>query len=152
MDILYKNLNILENNINIINHNTNKYGINTLNSIKHELINILKFLLIDKGIITVALSFILATQANSIANMFIDNLVSPIIFKIIELYTNKPVDELEKYTYEYLGIKFKVGNLIVAISKFIIIVIIIYFILQLVDPTKLDILIKKINNLIPDKI
>ena len=44
MNILYKNLDILENNINIINSETNKYGMNTLNSIKNELVNILKFL------------------------------------------------------------------------------------------------------------
>jgi large-conductance mechanosensitive channel len=152
MNILYKNLDILENNINIINSETNKYGMNTLNSIKNELVNILKFLFIDEGIITIALSFIIATQTDNIANMLIDNFVSPVIFKLIELYTNKPVDELEKYTYEYLGIKFRVGNFIIALSKFIIIIIIIYYISQLANPNKLNNLIKNINSLIPGKI
>jgi len=150
MDSLYKNINILENNINFINNETNKYGLKTVNRVKSEIINILKYLFIDKGIITVALSFIIATQTNNIATMIIDNLISPIIYKIIELYTNEPVDKLENYTYEYLGIKFKLGNLIISISKFLIIIIIIYYISQLADPHNLNNLIKNINNLIPE--
>jgi len=131
------------------NRTINKYSLKGLNFIKNEMINIIKFLLIDNHIINIAIGFIIATQTNNIASLIIDNLIAPIIYKIIMFYTDKPIDKLKYYEYEYLGIKFEVGNLIINLSKFIIILIIIYYICQLTKLDKLNKLIYDIDNIIP---
>ena len=131
------------------NETINKYSLRVLDSIKKEVINIIKFLLIDNHIITIAIGFIIATQTNNIATLLIDNIIAPIIYKIITFYTKEPIDKLENYEYEYLGIKFEVGKIIINILKFLIILIIIYYICQLTNTAKLNKLIYDIDNIIP---
>ena len=132
------------------NKNINKYALKSLKFVKTEFINIIKFLLIDNHIITVTISFIIATQTNNIATLLIDNIIAPIIYKIITFYTKQPINKLENYEYEYLGIKFEVGKLIINLLKFIIILIIIYYICQLTNTDKLNKLIYEIDHIIPD--
>jgi hypothetical protein len=132
------------------NKNINNYTLKSLKFIKTEFINIIKFLLIDNHIITVAVGFIIATQTNNIATLLIDNIIAPIIYKIITFYTKQPINKLENYEYEYLGIKFEVGKLIINLLKFIIILIIIYYICQLTNTNKLNKLIYKIDHIIPE--
>ena len=132
------------------NKNINKYALKSLKFVKTEFINIIKFLLIDNHIITVTISFIIATQTNNIATLLIDNIIAPIIYKIITFYTKQPINKLENYEYEYLGIKFEVGKLIINLLKFIIILIIIYYICQLTNTDKLNKLIYKIDHIIPE--
>ena len=131
------------------NETINKYSLRVLDSVKKEVINIIKFLLIDNHIITIAIGFIIATQTNNIATLLIDNIIAPIIYKIITFYTKEPIDKLENYEYEYLGIKFEVGKIIINILKFLIILIIIYYICQLTNTAKLNKLIYDIDNIIP---
>jgi large-conductance mechanosensitive channel len=132
------------------NKNINNYTLKSLKFIKTEFINIIKFLLIDNHIITVAVGFIIATQTNNIATLLIDNIIAPIIYKIITFYTKQPINKLENYEYEYLGIKFEVGKLIINLLKFIIILIIIYYICQLTNTNKLNKLIYKIDHIISE--
>ena len=132
------------------NKNINKYALKSLKFVKTEFINIIKFLLIDNHIITVTISFIIATQTNNIATLLIDNIIAPIIYKIITFYTKQPINKLENYEYEYLGIKFEVGKLIINLLKFIIILIIIYYICQLTNTDKLNKLIYEIDHIIPE--
>jgi large-conductance mechanosensitive channel len=132
------------------NKNINNYTLKSLKFIKTEFINIIKFLLIDNHIITVAVGFIIATQTNNIATLLIDNIIAPIIYKIITFYTKQPINKLENYEYEYLGIKFEVGKLIINLLKFIIILIIIYYICQLTNTNKLNKLIYEIDHIIPE--
>jgi large-conductance mechanosensitive channel len=132
------------------NKNINNYTLKSLKFIKTEFINIIKFLLIDNHIITVAVGFIIATQTNNIATLLIDNIIAPIIYKIITFYTKQPINKLENYEYEYLGIKFEVGKLIINLLKFIIVLIIIYYICQLTNTNKLNKLIYEIDHIIPE--
>ena len=127
----------------------NMYSLKVLHLIKDEIISIIRFLLIDNHIITIAVGFIIATQTNNIATLFIDNIIAPIIYKIITYYTKKPIDKLKNYEYEYLGIKFELGNIIINILKFIIILIIIYYISQFTNINKLNKLMSDIDNIIP---
>ena len=150
MSSLYKNMKILKNKVDLINSKSNTYVMKVINSTKNELINILKYLFIEKGIITVAVSFIIATQTNSLATMLIDNILAPIIIRVIEIFEKRPISELQNYEFKYLGVKIKIGVIIINLLKFVFIIIIIYYISLLSKPENLEKLLKFINNIIPN--
>jgi large-conductance mechanosensitive channel len=118
--------------------NTDKTINNGLHKISYyimqDLINFTKFILVDNNIIKLAIALLTATQVTNISSIIVDNLISPIVYKIISYFTNETSQEMSKATYTYMGIEFQLGLFIVNMIKFIIVLILIYNIYSLSLP------------------
>lgn len=108
-------------------------------------IDFIKFMLLDNNIIIVALGFITASQVGSFANIIVDNVLSPIIYRIISLFYTIDIKTLDKITYKYLGIDFKIGLLISGLIKLMIIFIFAYALYNIADRTNLEKYLSKMN-------
>jgi large-conductance mechanosensitive channel len=146
--LIYINMNKISNYVDKGNKIINNYGEKGINIIKNEVERFIEFIILDKKIITVAIGFIIATQTNNIATLLIDNYLSPVIYKIITYFTKKPIKQLEDYKKTYLGIEFKIGMLIINLSRFIIILVILYYLCQLINPDNVNKIVKSIDNIV----
>lgn len=120
------------NNFDKILNSTNTTLNTSLSRVSYLLINnitgFIQFLLVDNNIIKVCIALITATQINSLTGIIVDNIITPIVYRIISLVTQTKEDNkaLQDKTFTYLGIKFKIGALLIGLIKFAIILIIIY--------------------------
>jgi len=89
--------------------------------------------LMSNNIPQIAIAFMISTQISRVSNDFIDNIISPIINKII----GQEATTLQEKYIEIFGIKFQVGNFFASILKFILFLIILYYILKLIGIDKL---------------
>lgn len=80
-----------------------------------------------KNVITTGIGIVVGTQIRNITDVFVKNLINPIVNNSLP----KNI-ELEKIEYEVFNIKFKIGEIINKILEFFIIMFLIYniFILQ----------------------
>jgi len=124
--------NYLDNTNAVINEYSNK----VFTSISKETIRIVKFVLIDNKIMTTAIGFIIATQTNAIATLVIENYLSPVLYKVLTYFTKQPITKLEDYKKTILGIEFKLGKLVISLLRFVLILIMLYYIFQLIDIEK----------------
>jgi large-conductance mechanosensitive channel len=124
--------NYLDNTNDVIN----EYGNKVFTSISNETIRIVKFILIDNKIMTTAIGFIIATQTNAIATLIIENYLSPVLYKVLTYFTKQPIAKLEDYKKTILGIEFKLGKLVISLLRFVLILIMLYYIFQLIDIEK----------------
>ena len=136
-------MNKISNFVENTNATLNNYGEKVYKSISNETIRIAKFIVVDNKILTIAIGFIIATQTNAIATLLIESYLSPILYKIFTYFTKQPITKLEDYKKTFLGIEFKMGKLIINVLKFILILIILYYICQLIDTEKVKQLAEK---------
>jgi large-conductance mechanosensitive channel len=85
------------------------------NSVSNTMKEFIDFL-IDNRIIQSGTSFIIALQVNKLGSDFVDNIISPIINRIID----GPNQKLKEQKLEIAGIKFELGNFFSSLLKFII--------------------------------
>jgi large conductance mechanosensitive channel len=97
--------------------------------IKKELKNISIFIANTK-VIELGIAFIISTQINTITSSFVDNIFLPLIILIIGQDNIKNLDDLY---FSINGIKFKYGNIILVLIKFILLIVIIYYIINILQ-------------------
>lgn len=83
------------------------------------------------NIMSLGMAFIIGTQVNSLASSFIDSIVSPII-KTVSTTQNK---KLKDINVEVLGAKIEIGNFVNELLKFLLTMLIIFYIFKLLDIT-----------------
>lgn len=110
--------------------------------IKNNIDDFLGFVL-DKNIVQIGISLIIATNINTLTISITDFIISPIIARL----TNGEFKNIEKYTIDILGIKFKIGILIMTFINFFLTIIIIFYIFKLTDISSFNYLINIIKNI-----
>lgn len=81
----------------------------------------------DNKIIQLGTAFIISSQINQLASKFIDNIVSPIIKRVLDGET----ESLKETKVEIFGIKFEIGDFIMTMMKFMINMIILYYLFKI---------------------
>ena len=118
------------------------------NLFKYELFNFIhfkKFLEKNKAFAT-ASSIVIATQITVIASSFIDNIIIPIFNRDINNDGKPDIEKFENLILNIWGVKFKPGQFIIDILKFLLVIYIIFCLSIIYDKTD-DILKKKIKQL-----
>jgi large-conductance mechanosensitive channel len=83
--------------------------------------------LVGKNVLELGLAFIVSSNINRVASDFIDNIVSPVINKI----SSSEEEKLKDAKISIFGIKFEIGNFLMSLLKFIITMIVIYYVFKL---------------------
>lgn len=81
----------------------------------------------DNKIIQIGTAFIISNQINQLASKFIDNIVSPIIKRVFD----GKADSLKETKIDIFGIQFEIGDFIMTILKFMINMIVLYYIFKI---------------------
>lgn len=84
--------------------------------------------LIDKNIIQLGTAFIISAQINQLASKFIENIISPVIKRVV----GGEEESLKGTTFTILGIKFEIGDFIAQLLKFLIMMIILYYMFKII--------------------
>ena len=95
-------------------------------TIKSELVNFIDFFK-EKNIIQLGFAFIVSTNISSVTNSFVDNIIMPVLQKILSL-TYITEDELKTKTVDIFGIKFGIGQFLSSVIKFILLMYVLYII------------------------
>lgn len=82
----------------------------------------------DHNIVATAIAAVLSDRINEITNTFVDYLVMPIINIDSDYNGEKDIKKIEDSEIVIFGIKFKIGIVLMAIVKFIIITYIVFII------------------------
>jgi large-conductance mechanosensitive channel len=90
--------------------------------------------LFKHDIVNIGIGLILASQLGNIVKIISEELVAPIINKITVSQTKK----LEDYKITVLGMEFKIGNILIVIINFMLMLLIIYYIYKLIMVSKED--------------
>ena len=99
----------------------------SISSVKYTIKDFSTFLSQNK-ILELGIAFIVSTQINQLASKFIDNIVSPVIHKII----NQEENSLKDVKMEIFGIKFEIGDFIVSFLKFLTLMIILFYVVKVI--------------------
>ena len=94
--------------------------------LKEELKGFLQFLL-DRNIFQSGISFLIATQVNSLAKNIIESIVTPILERVLD-------KKIRNQDTEVFGIKFKTGQLILNLINFMIVMFFIYYLYRITKP------------------
>lgn len=97
-----------------------------LDPIRTEAQDFYQFLM-STNVIQIGTGFIIATQINKIASSFIDSFVSPIIDR---LFMGKGKD-FEDIQIDIFGAKIRIGEFVNTILKFIVTIVIVYYVIKL---------------------
>lgn len=109
---------------------------NTVENIKDSASNFTEFI-VSYNIIQLGMAFIISTQINRLASDFIDNIISPIIERFV---SNDDVD-LRRKKLNIFGIEFEIGNFVTSILKFVLLLIILYYIFKITGAKKIPLTI-----------
>ena len=101
--------------------------------LQYEIFNFIKFkdFLKDNDAFISAVAIVIATQIKNFADAFTYNIIVPIFDIDMNKDGIRDVKKIEDYEFDFLGIKFKIGKLLIEILKFIISLYIIYLISKL---------------------
>jgi large-conductance mechanosensitive channel len=110
-----------------------------INAIDRETTHISKFI-IDRGIVQLAIGMIIATQVTTLCPIIIDSLIAPILSFLLNNPENK---KLQDYTVTVLGVKFKIGNLIIGFINFIVVILFVFYFWRVIVRFKPELVIKK---------
>jgi large-conductance mechanosensitive channel len=100
-----------------------------LQYINNEIIGFINFLL-DKNVFQTGLAFVLATQVNQIFLKFVTNIIYPIVDKI----TEKKIQQ--ESTTPILGIQFKMGDFILSLINFFLVLLFLYYMYKISNSSK----------------
>lgn len=84
----------------------------------------------QRNLVQLAVGFLLATQINQLVSTFVDDIISPILFKIFNVSGAK---QFNKMTIKIFGVELLVGNFILNFIKFTILIYIVYKIVTFID-------------------
>jgi len=132
---------IIDRSSHTINRGITKISYVTFDS----MLKFIHFILIDNNIIKITLGLITASQVGILTNTLVDQVLTPIIFRIISLFYNIDAKKLSEMKYTYLGIEFKTGLLTATIIKFVLIFLFAYLLSSLSDHTTLKKFISEMN-------
>lgn len=101
--------------------------------LQYELFHFIKFkdFLRENDAFISAIAIIIATQIKNFADSLTENIIIPIFDIDLNKDGVRDVKKIEDYEFEIIGIKFKIGKLIVEIMKFVITLYIIYLVSKL---------------------
>lgn len=88
--------------------------------------------LLDNKIIQLSTAFIIGTQANRLGSDFVDNIISPIINRVV----GGQQDTLNNLRLEIFGIRFEIGNFLASFMKFIIFMFVLFYIFKIIGYKK----------------
>ena len=85
--------------------------------------------LVKNNIIQIGTAFIIGTQINNLATAFVDNIVSPVVVAISSKDSTKNLSQ----TYvEILGVRFQIGQFIMTLLKFMIMMLVLYYMFKII--------------------
>ncbi len=90
-------------------------------------IHFMKFLK-DHNILATAIAAVLSERINEVTNIFVENMIMPIINRDGDKDGTRDIKKLEDTEIKIFGINFKIGKVIFAFLKFIIITYVIFII------------------------
>lgn len=97
------------------------------NTIEYTTNDFISFLLSNR-VLQIGMAFAISTQVNKLVSDFIDNIISPIIKRFVD---KERETTLKQKKVTIFGIEFEIGNFIMSILKFFIIMIVFYAIFKL---------------------
>lgn len=119
---------LLKNTVNItkntVEYTKDKVSIVTsavYNTFSNQVSDLFKFFF-ERNIIQTAVGLIIASQISNIAKVISDSIIKPLFDKFV-LNKNKNFDQIQ---YKFLGIEFKLGNLILELIKLLMIILMMY--------------------------
>lgn len=90
--------------------------------------------IIDRNIISLGVAFIIAGNLNNFSAVLSEFIFAPIIQRI----SAGKIKDVDKYTVKILGMELKIGMVIKALINLLIVILIIYYIMQLFLSLKID--------------
>jgi len=99
-----------------------------LKNINEEIVSFINFLL-EKNVFQTGLAFVLATQVNQIFLKFANNIITPIVDKVVE-------EDVRKRTTNVFGVEFKTGEFSLGIINFILVLLFLYYMYKISDSSK----------------
>lgn len=99
-----------------------------LKNINEEIAGFLNFLL-EKNVFQTGLAFVLATQVNQIFLKFANNIITPIVDKVVE-------EEARNRTTKIFGVEFKTGEFSLGILNFVLVLLFLYYLFKISDSSK----------------
>jgi hypothetical protein len=110
-----------------VNSITNTVKTN-IESFINSILNVVKFMLIGRGILEVAIGIVVGFIIMQLNAILVDDVVAPIIYRFIDPKPNEPNNNatLDDFKYSIYGVKFPLGRTIVNLLKVIIIGSILY--------------------------
>lgn len=91
---------------------------------------LIKFV-VKKAVVASAITFLIASQVQTLASLTVDTLVEPLFSIDLDKDGNPDLKQLEKFVVNLFGLKFPLGKLITQFIKFIVFIIFIYIILTI---------------------
>ena len=99
-----------------------------LKTVNEEIVGFIHFLL-EKNVFQTGLAFVLATQVNQIFLKFANNIINPIVDKVVK-------EDVRKQTTNLFGIEFKTGEFSLGIINFILVLFFLYYMYKISDSSK----------------
>ena len=99
-----------------------------LKNINEEVVGFINFLL-EKNVFQTGLAFVLATQVNQIFLKFANNIITPIVDKVIE-------EKARTQTTNIFGVEFKTGEFSLGILNFVLVLLFLYYMYKVSDSSK----------------
>ena len=81
---------------------------------------------VKKAVVASAITYLIASQVQSLASLTVDTLVEPLFSIDLDRDGNPDLKQLEKFVVKLFGIKFPLGKLITQLIKFIVFLFFIY--------------------------
>jgi large-conductance mechanosensitive channel len=103
---------------------------NLTNGFKETFNDFLNFLG-SRNVLQTGLAFVISSNINRLASDFVENIVSPIINKV----SSSEKEKLKDAKISIFGVNFEAGNFIMSILKFVITMIVIYYVFKLTGNT-----------------
>lgn len=101
------------------------------NNIKNTLSDFSEFIL-DYGVLQIGIAFVIGVQLNRLTTDFVDNIIAP----IIDRFTKNDEVNLRRKKLEVFGIEFELGNFIVSLINFFLLMIILFYIFKIIGGKK----------------
>jgi large-conductance mechanosensitive channel len=117
----------IDNTILLVNTGVASSIVFTKNLLSNVIYEFYDFLS-SRNILELGLAFIISTNINRLSNDFIDNIVSPVIKRL----TGSEEDKLKDVKLDIFGINFEIGNFIMSVLKFIIMMMILYYLFKII--------------------
>lgn len=85
--------------------------------------------LVKNNIIQLGAAFIIGTQINGLANAFIEHIVSPIV---VAVSSDEQAKKLSQTYVEIFGVRFEIGQFIMVLFKFLIMMAVLYYMFKII--------------------
>jgi large-conductance mechanosensitive channel len=86
---------------------------------------------VKKAVVASAITYLIASQVQSLASLTVDTLVEPLFSIDLDKDGNPDLKQLERMVVKCFGLKFPLGKLITQLIKFVVFLLFIYLILTI---------------------